>query len=78
MDAKEMADRVAEILESGGYAAKVWAKGGYVRVYVKRELSKRTQDMGFVTVCSNGTRSYKSLTRQLAGIRDLVEDSINA
>jgi hypothetical protein len=70
-----VAGRVASILIGQGYTVKVWTKGGYVRVYVSRKLSKRNQGMGYVSVETDG-RNYNGLTRQMAGIRAIVELSL--
>lgn len=72
---ENIAARVAEILTKDGYKTTVWAKGGNARVYVKRNLSRRIQDMGYVAIETSG-RNYSGLTRQHAGIRDMVEGAL--
>jgi len=73
----EMAEKIVEVLESKGRAAKVWDKGGLVRIYVKSALGYGAKDHGFIEILLSGERNYKGLTRQMAGTRDLVEDALS-
>jgi hypothetical protein len=76
--AEDTAEKIAAVLRKDGYTVKVWAKGGYVRVYVSRELARRRyQDMGYIAVESS-SRCYDALTRQRAGIRDQIEAALAA
>lgn len=77
-DPIDIANQIVNTLNNNGYDARTWAKNDHCRVYVKRRLSRRTQDMGYVEVLSNGERNYNGLSRQKGGIRDLVEGSLVA
>lgn len=74
--AHEIADRITEILHAEDMGARVWDRSG-IRVYVSRDLSRRSQDMGYITIDEDtGERSYSGLSRRQAGIRDIVEGAL--
>lgn len=63
------ANTIARNIETNtGYRAKVWQKNGHTRVYVSRQLSRGTQDMGYIAI--DGDNVILCLTRNEAGIRN--------
>ena len=77
MDRNEQAETIAAALTADGMGARVWEGGGKVRVYVSRDLSRRSQEMGYVEVL-DGERNYHPVTRRAAHVRDLCEAAIAA
>jgi len=73
----EVARRICEILEDGDMQGREWAKGDRVRVYVTRRLSRGRQEMGHISIESDGSRDYSEMSRRKAGVRDLVEEGLD-
>ncbi|PNX52079.1 MAG: hypothetical protein BV456_00610 [Thermoplasmata archaeon M8B2D] len=69
---EEIMEKVVEAAENYGLRAKSWIGGSRMRVYLSRQLSKGRQDIGYVEIESDGSRSY-NLIRNKAGIRDSIE-----
>lgn len=66
-----MADRVAVAARGIDYTAKVWSKNG-VRVYI----SRKSGDMGYVEIGSDGSRSYSAVTKRRAGVEKDIEAAL--
>jgi hypothetical protein len=76
MDTTEKLEAIRDALIAAGYGARIWTAGDHARVYVTRRLSRRTQDMGYVAIESDGTLNPNGMQRQRAGVRDIAEAAI--
>lgn len=74
MTRTDLATKIAATInDDGEVAAKTWAKGEAVRVYVSRELSRgRRQDMGYIDIAESGEVSVH-VDRRGAYIESLVK-----
>jgi hypothetical protein len=65
------AERVAVAARGLDYMTRVWSKSG-VRVYI----SRKSGDMGYVAVESDGSRSYSAVTKRRAGVEQDIERAL--
>lgn len=76
----ELGAAIQTAIAAHGYQARLWTSAAehlpQVRVYVARRLSRGMQDMGYVEVLDDASRSYGELTRAKASIRDAVEAAL--
>lgn len=71
-----IAERVVAAVTKHGMRARAWTGDRCVRIYVARTLSRRTQDMGHISIEMDGHRNYNGLERARAGVRDAVEAAL--
>ena len=72
MTRQEKAEQIMDALEDNDFITKFWSRGGHVRVYVTRQLSKKRQQIGYIEV-KEGNELGLQLDRNRAGIRDYLE-----
>lgn len=73
---KLVANRVRDILIGLGLYAKVWERGGYVRVYVHDFAGAGSKDFGRIEIQSDGMCNYRGLQVRRAELRGLVEKAL--